>query len=110
MRLDSSTEIIKFELIKCCISFDAKHFIPFLMSKNVTTGMPNKTKFYQFFKYMINCSKQSSFGKLTYKLEYKNDNLQEYYLNFYDEYHKYSRLSIKIVETEKTIFIDTLPF
>lgn len=109
MREISSTEIIKSELINSCVSFDAKSFIPFLMSQNVQTGMPNKTRFYQFFKQMINCSKQSSIGKLTPKME-SNHNKTKKYLKFYDETHKYSRLSIEIKETENTIYIDTLPF
>lgn len=46
----SSIETIKFELIRSCINYNTKSFIPFLMSKNLKTDMPNKMRFYRFFK------------------------------------------------------------
>src|SRR5690554_3745030 len=103
---------IKTELIKSCINYDAKSFIPFLMSKKVQTGMPNKTRFYSFFKYIVNCTKQCSEGQLTFKIEHaKIKNKQKnYYLNFYDKTHKYSRLSIEIRETKENIYLEILPF
>lgn len=109
MREITSTDIIKTGLINSCVNFDAKSFIPFLMSQNVQTGMPNKIRFYQFFKQMIDCSKEGSIGKLTPKMEMNNSKTKKY-LNFYDETHKHPRLSIEIKETENTIYIDTLPF
>ena len=65
----TSIEIIKSELIKSCVNYDTKSFIPFLLSKNVLTGMPNKIRFYRFFKQMVNCTKISSSGQLTVKVE-----------------------------------------
>ena len=108
----TSIEIIKSELIKSCVNYDTKSFIPFLLSKNVLTGMPNKIRFYSFFKQMVNCLKQSSEGKLTFKIEHEknNTNQRDYYLNFYDKIHKHSRLSIEIIETKESIYLDTLPF
>ena len=67
MKTEVSIENIKSGLIKSCVNYDAKSFIPYLISNNVLTGMPNKTRFYSFFKYMVNCTKQCSEGKLTYK-------------------------------------------
>tara|TARA_R110002073_G_scaffold334073_1_gene522789 strand:+ start:954 stop:1292 length:339 start_codon:yes stop_codon:yes gene_type:complete len=112
MKTEISIENIKSELIKSCVSYNAKSFIPFLMSNNVLTGMPNKTRFYSFFKYMVNCTKQCSEGQLTYKIEHEEiqNNQISYYLNFYDKIHKYSRLSIEIKETKDNIYLDTLPF
>tara|TARA_R110002049_G_scaffold308704_1_gene513540 strand:- start:2833 stop:3171 length:339 start_codon:yes stop_codon:yes gene_type:complete len=103
---------IKTELIKSCVNYDTKSFIPFLMSKNVLTGMPNKTKFYCFFKYMVNCAKQSSKGQLTFKIENEKiiNNQKKYYLNFYDKIHKYSRLTIEVKESKESIYLDTFPF
>lgn len=112
MKSESSIEKIKKELIKSCVNYDTKAFIPFLLSKNVQTGMPNKMRFYRFFKQMVNCTKQSSKGQLTFKIEHEkyNNNQRNYYLNFYDKIHKYSRLSIEIKETKENIYLDTLPF
>jgi hypothetical protein len=103
---------VKTELINSCVNYDTKSFIPFLMSKNVLTGMPNKTRFYTFFKHMVYCTKQSSEGLLTFKIEHlnKTNNQKSYYLNFYDKTHKYSRLSIEVIETKDKIYLDTLPF
>ena len=112
MNETNDIEKIKTELINSCVNYDTKSFIPFLMSKNVLTGMPNKTRFYSFFKYMVYCMKQSSEGKLTFKIEHEKriNNQRNYYLNFYDKIHKYSRLSIEIRETQENIYLDTLPF
>ena len=46
-------EQIKNELIKNCINYSPKYFIPYLLSENVKTGMPNKIRFYKFFKSML---------------------------------------------------------
>lgn len=115
MKSVNSIENIKNELIKSCVNYDAKAFIPFLMSKNVLTGMPNKTRFYLFFKQMVNCTRKNSKGQLTFKIEHENNNNNNnnqriYYLNFYDKIHKYSRLSIEVRETKENIYLDTLPF
>tara|TARA_R110002049_G_scaffold28213_6_gene97160 strand:- start:1674 stop:2012 length:339 start_codon:yes stop_codon:yes gene_type:complete len=112
MKSESSIEKIKNELIKSCVNYDTKAFIPFLLSKNVQTGMPNKMRFYHFFKEMVNCTKQNSVGHLTFRIEHEKtkNNQRNYYLNFYDKIHKYSRLSIEVRETKDNIYLDTLPF
>ncbi len=112
MNETNSIEKIKTELINSCVNYDTKSFIPFLMSKNVLTGMPNKTRFYSFFKHMVSCTKQCSEGQLTFKIEHEKriNNQRNYYLNFYDKIHKYSRLSIEVRETKENIYLDTLPF
>lgn len=112
MNETNNIEKIRTELINSCVNYDTKSFIPFLLSKNVLTGMPNKIRFYRFFKQMVCCTKQSSVGKLTFRIEHEktNNNQRNYYLNFYDNIHKYSRLSIEIRETKENIYLDTLPF
>ena len=112
MKTEVSIENIKSGLIKSCVNYDAKSFIPYLISNNVLTGMPNKTRFYSFLKYMVSCTKQCSEGQLTFKIEHEKEtiNQRNYYLNFYDKIHKYSRLSIEVRETKEYIYFDTLPF
>lgn len=105
-------EMIRIELIKSCINYDTKSFIPFLMSENVLTEMPNKMRFYRFFKKMVYCTKQSSEGLLFTKIENEKNNINQriYNLNFYDKIHKYSRLSFEITECNESISLDILPF
>lgn len=112
MKETNNIEEIKAELINSCVNYNTKSFIPFLMSKNVLTGMPNKIRFYIFFKYMVSCTKESSVGQLTFKIEHekRTNSERNYYLNFYDKIHKYPRLSIEIRETKEHIYINTLPF
>ena len=82
------------------------------MSDNVLTEMPNKMRFYRFFKKMVNCSKQSSGGQLSTKFEKEKSNIYQriHNLNFYDKIHKYSRLSFEITESKESIHLDLLPF
>src|SRR5690554_2249005 len=105
-------EEIKQALIKSCIHNQPIQFIPYLLSKNVTVESPNKIRFYRYFKYLLNCAQCSSEGALTLKMEkyaWEEDKEISYY-NFYDEVHKYSRLSIKYKEVNNHIFLDTRPF
>lgn len=105
-------EDIKNELILSCITGDSKRFIPFLLSKNVKTEMPNKIRFYSFFKHMIECSKQNSIGKWTLRIEEASwhDKQNTLAYNFYDEKHKYARLSIMVTEQNDKLILDTMPF
>lgn len=105
-------EEIKQALIKSCIHNQPIQFIPYLHSKNVKVGFPNKIRFYKYFKYLLNCAQCSSEGPLTLRMEkyaWEEDKEISYY-NFYDEVHKYSRLSMKYKEVNNQIFIDTMPF
>jgi len=112
MESTQDIDIIKNQLIKSCVEYDVKTFIPFLLSKNVLTGMPNKVRFYRFLKRMLICTKENSKGQLVARIENQEQNInrKKYYLNFYDTIHKYSRLTIEIEETENSIYLDTLPF
>lgn len=100
------------ELIETCLNFNPIHFIPYLLSKNVSTDMPNKVRCYRFFKMMLLCAKQDSVGKLTFRIEkynWEDDKSVEYY-NLYDSKHKYSRLSIRVKESKDKIHLSTMPF
>lgn len=103
---------IKLQLKKSCIDNNPKDFIPYLVSKKVKVNMPNKTRFYTFFKYMINCAKQNTIGKWTLKIENTswNNGKETLAYNFYDEKHKYARLSLMITENKDEILIETMPF
>jgi hypothetical protein len=109
MKETSSIEKIKSELIKSCINYEPKSFIPFLLSEHVKTGMPNKMRFYNFFKQMLISTEKNSKGILKVKLK-ENGKNENYYLNFYDQIHENSRLTFEINENKENIYIDTLPF
>ena len=74
--------------------------------------MPNKTRFYQFFSSMIKCAKQNSIGKWTLRIEQTNWNGGQNTLayNFYDERHKYARLTLMVTEQDGQILLETMPF
>jgi hypothetical protein len=106
-----NTITIKRNLINSCLNQKPKDFIPYLLSEKVKIKMPNKTRFYRFFKYMLKCVKNKSTGKWTLKIEntsWNNGKAMAY--NFYDEKHKYARLSIMITEQNDRIILETMPF
>lgn len=99
-------------LVQSCINNQPIHFIPYLLSKNVIVESENKVRFYKFFKYLLNCAHSNSVGPLELKIEkypWEKDNDMRYY-NFYDEVHKYDRLSFKHKEIGNKVFIETMPF
>lgn len=103
---------IKEKLTESCLNQRPIDFIPFLLSEKVKTEMPNKTRFYSFFKHMLVCAKQKSIGNWTLKIEQTNwnngHNTMAY--NFYDEKHKYARLSIMVTEQNDKLTLETMPF
>jgi hypothetical protein len=107
-----SKEEIKSQLVFACINNNPKSFIPYLLSPNVFTDMPNKTRFYSFFKMIVNCAAKNAIGNLILKIEQPDwltdKNIVQY--NFYDVIHKYSRISIEIKEDKHKLNIDTQPF
>lgn len=105
-------EKIKTQLIESCINNKAKSFIPYLIRNEVITGMPNKIRFYIFFKRMVENAGKSSEGPLILKIEQPEwiiDSKIAHY-NFYDAIHTYSRLTIEVKETKNYIYLNTLPF
>lgn len=99
-------------LVESCLNFNPSHFIPYLMSTKVITDMPNKVRCYRFFKMMLLCAKKDSIGKLIFRIEKYNweEDKSVVYYNLYDSKHKYSRLSIRIKESDDKIHLRTMPF
>ena len=105
-------EEIKENLIQSCESFDAFHFLPFLLSPLVEIDFPNKIRFYRFLKYLLETAKEESEGALHLKIEtgpWKEDEKILSY-NFYDEVHQHPKLNLQVKEMENRIFIDLKPF
>jgi hypothetical protein len=107
-----SNETILHALIESCINFNPKLLKPSLLSEKIVTDMPNKIRFYKFFKHMLLSAKEKSEGQISLKIEkpnWENDKSLEYY-NLYDSVHTHSRLSIIVKETKDKIFLDVMPF
>jgi hypothetical protein len=105
-------EIILNALKDACLNFNPNLFKPYLLSEKVVTDMPDKNRFYSFFKHMLFSAKNNSIGQLSLKIEKPNgekDKTIEYY-NLYDSVHKHTRLSIMVKESAKEIYFDTMPF
>ena len=103
---------IKQNLIQSCVSFDAFHFLPYLLSPVVEIDFPNKIRFYRFLKYLLKTAKEESEGALQLRVEHEPWEEDEALLvyNFYDELHKNPRLSLQVKEMGNRIFIDQKPF
>lgn len=102
---------IKNGLINSCLTGTPHSFIPFLLSPNVKTKMPNKIRFYSFYKYMLRCAKKDSAEPWFLKIEkitWMNDK-NSVAFKFYDQKHKYAKLTIIVKEIDKYILLDTLP-
>jgi len=86
-------------------------FLYHLLANDVATTFPNKLNFYNFFKYMLKCSYKTSKAKLYLKIEkplWEDEGYKHYC--FYDNYHKHSRIHIKIKETNGKLYFVMLPF
>jgi hypothetical protein len=103
---------IKKALVESCLNGDAELFINFLNSDLVETNMPNKMRFYRFFKRMVENSQSNTIGGLKLKIEdadwIKKKDSKTYC--FYDQMHKYPRLTLIVRETKSKIYIETSPF
>lgn len=109
---ESTKEIILNKLIESCLTFDAKLFKPYLQSEIVTTDALDKEKFYAFYEKMLITAKSNSVEPMSFKIEMpdweEEENMKHY--NLYDSVHKHSRLSLKVKESENSIYIETMPF
>ena len=103
-------DLILESLVNSCLTFSPNKFVPFLMSKEVIVSYPNKIRFYSFFKIMIDCTKKESIGKLNLKIEQLDDVENQFYYNFYDEVHKYARLTIIVTIIKDKVKIEVMPF
>lgn len=103
---------IKNELKRSCEQGNPTSFIPYLLSPKVKTDMPNKMRFYRFFKRMIYCSKNRSFGEWNLRIEEYIWSEEEDVLayNFYDQVHKIERLTIIVKESNDEIYLEIMPF
>ena len=54
-------------LIKSCLTIEPHSFLHYLKNKNLVTNMPNKLRFYSFFKHMVECLNCNSNKQLHYK-------------------------------------------
>lgn len=107
-----TNEIILNKLVESCLTFNAKLFKPYLQSEIVITDTLDKKKFYWFFKKMLITAKSNSVEPMSFKIEmpdWEDDEDMKHY-NLYDSVHKYSRLSIRVRESEDSIYIETMPF
>lgn len=105
-------EKVKTNLIFACITNNPKSFIPYLLSSNVVTAMPNKMRFFRFFEMIVISANKESDGKLQLKKEQPEcrSSKEVVQYNFYDSRHEHARISIEVIENDDTISIDVLPF
>lgn len=98
-------------LIKSCLTIEPHSFLHHLKNKNVVTNMPNKLRFYSFFKHMVECLNCNSNKQLHYKWK-KIQWGKEYKigLQIFDTIHKYPRLTFIIGKQKAKLYIQTLPF
>lgn len=106
-----SNDSILESLVKSIKDFDPELFKPYLYSEKVKYDAISKKAFYRFFKRMIATAESSSIGPLSLRIEqpaYEESGKKHYC--FYDIAHVYSRLTIIVVESEDSIWIDVAPF
>ncbi len=108
----ASIEEIKQNLIQSCITFNAFHFLPYLLSPVVEIDFPKKIRFYRFLKYLLETAKEESEGALHLKIETGpwEEDAEILSYNFYDEVHLHPRLNLQVKENRDSIFIDLKPF
>ena len=97
-------------LIDSCLFINPSVFIPYLMEKSVSTNMPNKMRFYSFFKHTVNSLNCCSNKVLNYKWERIEWMGTKILLVIYDSIHKYPRLTFVIEKINGKLYIETLPF
>ncbi len=59
---------------------------------------------------MVNGAKSNSIGDLYLKLEKYDYNPNAQFYNFYDNYHKFDRLSIEVEDKGEKVYINIMPF
>lgn len=98
-------------MIICCRNYNLKNFIPYLMSEKVGTNYHNKILFYSDLKKQLQYAKTISNGILVCRIEKKEYqiNPNAHLFNFYDQTHKYERLSIEVEIENSKIILDIQP-
>lgn len=99
-------------LRKSVIKGRPKIILQGLIQKSIITDMPNKVRFYLFYKRSVTCLHKNSKGKIYFKYptELNVQLPKEEYLEFYDTYYTNPRLTMIIQEHNKKLTISTLPF
>lgn len=98
------------QLVQSTLRFDATTFIPFLFSDNVVVLMPNKVRFYSFYKYMLRSTKTCSVGPIHLKIEKSGFDEDAIFYNFYDDIHQYARLRIEVKYIQHKLQLEVYPF
>ena len=112
VKQEYTNETILNKLIESCLNFNPTLFLPYLESEKVITDMPDKTRFFRFFKQMLLSAKDNSVEPMTFKIEKPNweDDEKMVHYNLYASAHVHSRLSIRVKESANEIYLDTMPF
>lgn len=108
MNLDNFIDTIE----KAVIQKNSKTIIYSLLHKDVCTDMPNKIRFYSYFKKSVLCLHRTSKGtiKMTVNAKLGKSKLKIIYLDFYDTYYANPRLTIQINKIKNQLTVFTLPF
>lgn len=103
---------IKNELIKSVHKGESKIFLPILLMSCVETDMPNKIRFYCFYKKSLDCFLKNLKGDISYKEKLIERDISHSYslLEFFDSYYTNAQLTIEMTEYDSKIVLSTLPF
>lgn len=112
MKEDESLNIkLVNDFIFYCSNYRATKIINILKHRIISTNMPNKLRFYEYLRFMINCMRESSTGMITHEWgKIKWMNKVHNCVRFYDETHIYPRLTIIIEVESKKLHLETIPF
>lgn len=83
-----------------------------LFLKNILTDMPNKVRFYSFYKKSTNCLHSNAKGSIYVRISIKFNSpfMKEQYLEFYDTCFLNPRFTMIIQEENEKLTVSTLPF
>lgn len=85
-------------------------FLYHLLANNIETTFPNKLRFYEFFKHMLEYAYQISTGPMYLKIETPEYEKEGYiHYCFYDKYHIHSRFYFKLKLSGSKLVIDITP-
>lgn len=105
-----STEVIVEKLVYACLEDNLKSFFPYYLTPQVKMSMPFKSDFWNWFEKMYGCARKNSTGAWRLALETCLHNPKATSYCFYDEVHKYPRLTIDITTEENEVCLVIMPF
>lgn len=91
-------------------NYDSKKVYDLLMSNIILPAKSNKMRFLRFSRYMTNCMKNSSEGKITHKwkiIEWMKK--KHICVQFYDEVHTFPRMTIIMNRKGNNYALEVLP-